>query len=74
MTDNPGMRQESQKCERCGSETVVVTAVTVRTLGTDPRRVLVTRRCRDAACQFKFPVLKEEKTLEDDERAVWHQP
>jgi hypothetical protein len=49
----------------------VVTAVTVKNLGTDPKRILITYRCSSAACMFKYPLLKLEQELTDDERALW---
>jgi hypothetical protein len=49
----------------------VVTAVTIKTLGTQPRTILVTYRCVAGDCQFKFPRLKEESELTQEERARW---
>jgi len=52
----------------------VVTAVTVRTLDTDPRTVLVTRQCVTPGCHHKFIVLKPEVDLAPEERDRWHNP
>jgi hypothetical protein len=48
-----------------------VTAVTVLTMGTDPRSVLVTRQCVSAGCHLKYAVLKSEADLTQDEQALW---
>jgi hypothetical protein len=48
-----------------------VTAVTVKTLGTSPRHVLVTRQCTAPGCHHKFVVLKKESDLTPDERERW---
>ena len=58
-------------CPQCASASRVVTAVTVKTLGTDPRTVLVTYRCESPDCLFKFPIPKPETELTDEERALW---
>jgi hypothetical protein len=63
----------AENCPRCGGPTRAVTSVTVRTLGVNPRRVLVTRRCTGSACQLKFPLLKRESELTPAERACWHE-
>jgi hypothetical protein len=52
----------------------VVTAVTVATLGTDPRTVLVTRQCATPGCHHKYIVLKAEGELAAEERDRWHNP
>ncbi len=58
-------------CPQCSSPVRVVTAVTVKTMGTDPRTVLVTYRCKSATCLFKYPIPKPEFELTDEERALW---
>jgi hypothetical protein len=52
----------------------VVTAVTVRTLGREPRTVLVTRLCTAPGCHDRYVVFKAEPDLDADERARWHDP
>ncbi|MCP3979815.1 MAG: hypothetical protein GY716_10950 [bacterium] len=59
-------------CPSCsGTTSSVVTSVTVRSMGSDPKSVLVTRLCGTAGCHLKFPVLKPETELDDEERARW---
>lgn len=64
----------SDDCPECRSHGKVVTAVTVKTLGADPRTVLVTRQCQTPGCHHKYVVLKPEGELMADEREVWHDP
>jgi len=52
----------------------VVTAVTVKAMGVNPRTVLVTRLCGGPGCHNKYTVLKTERALSAEERAVWHSP
>jgi hypothetical protein len=52
----------------------VVTTVTVRTMGSDPRTVLVTRLCSTPGCHNKYIVLKPEGELTPAERQRWHDP
>jgi len=52
----------------------VVTAVTVQTLGKDPRTVLVTRLCQADGCHLKYNEFKNEHELSEDERGRWHSP
>lgn len=61
-------------CPHCAGLGRVVTVVTLRSFGTNPRRVLVTRQCLAQACQFKYPVMKTETELTADEQARWRQP
>ena len=61
-------------CPDCTSPGRVVTAVTVRTLGDHPKRVLVTRQCVSETCLLKYPVFKSEAELTSEERAAWRQP
>ncbi len=49
-----------------------MTAVTVATMGEDPRSVLVTRQCTGAGCHLKYAVLKSESDLTPEERGLWH--
>ena len=51
-----------------------MTAVTVQTLGADPRTVLVTRLCSSPDCHHKYIVFKPESELTPDEREGWHDP
>ena len=62
----------SDDCPQCSSSGRVVTAVTIATLGKDPRSVLVTRQCASAGCHLKYAVMKSEGDLTEDERALWH--
>ena len=64
----------SDACPRCSLPGRVVTAVTIRTLGTNPRTVLVTRLCTGSGCHDKYLVFKAEEELEPEERARWHDP
>jgi hypothetical protein len=48
--------------------------VTVRTLGTEPRTVLVTRLCTSASCHAKYTVFKPEGQVTAEERPLWHDP
>jgi hypothetical protein len=64
----------SDDCPQCASPAEVVTAVTVTTLGSDPRTVLVTRQCRTAGCHHKYVVLKPESALTSEEREHWRNP
>ena len=63
--------QVSDDCPQCSSSGRVVTAVTVVTLGEDPRSVLVTRQCTRPGCHLKYPVLKPESDLTPEELALW---
>ena len=69
--ETQGARTKRTPCPQCSSASRVVTAVTVKTLGTDPRTVLVTYRCESPRCLFKFPIPKPETELTDEERALW---
>ena len=64
----------SDACPQCSSKGEVVTAVTVRTMGSDPRTVLVTRLCSTPGCHNKYVVLKPEGELTPAERRLWHDP
>jgi hypothetical protein len=64
----------SDACPQCSSPAEVVTAVTVSTMGTDPRTVLVTRQCTTAGCHHKYIVLKPEAELTPEERKLWRNP
>ena len=64
----------SDVCPQCSSPAKVVTAVTVSTLGTDPRTILVTRQCTTAGCHHKYIVLKPESELTPEERELWRNP
>ena len=64
----------SDLCPRCSARGEAITAVTVRTLGTEPRTVLVSRLCTAAGCHHKYVVFKREEALGDDERKAWHDP
>ena len=61
-------------CPRCAAPGRIVTAVTVRPLGSNPRSVLVTLFCTNPACAHKYTVLKAETALAPAERALWHDP
>ena len=61
-------------CPECSSTGRVLTVVTVRTLGTEPRTVLVTRLCTSAGCHAKYTVFKPEGELTLEERPLWHDP
>jgi hypothetical protein len=61
-------------CPQCSSPGEVVTAVTVSTMGTDPRTILVTRQCVTAGCHHKYVVLKPESDLTPEERKRWRNP
>lgn len=69
--DAQGAQTKRTACPQCASPVRVVTAVTVKTLGTEPRTVLVTYRCTSPSCLFKYPLPKLESELNDEERAVW---
>jgi hypothetical protein len=58
-------------CPQCGARARVVTAVTIRALGNEPRQVLVTFQCTATHCMFKYPLLKSETDLSDEEREAW---
>jgi hypothetical protein len=62
----------SDDCPQCSSPGLVVTAVTVATMGADPRSVLVTRQCASAGCHLKYAVMKSEGDLTAEEQALWH--
>jgi len=62
------------ECPECASQGTVVTSVTVRTLGADPRTVLVTRLCTAPRCHHKYIVFKPEQRLTAEERERWHDP
>ena len=62
------------ECPECSSRGRVLTAVTVHTLGADPRTVLVTRLCAGPGCHHKYIVLKHEQGLTPEEREYWHDP
>ena len=64
----------SDACPQCSSPGEVVTAVTVRTMGSDPRTVLVTRMCSTPGCHNKYIVLKPEDQLTPKERERWYAP
>ncbi len=64
----------SDSCPQCSARGEVITAVTIRTLGTEPRTVLVTRLCTAAGCHHKYVVFKPEDDLGSDEREAWHDP
>ena len=64
----------ADSCPRCAHDGYVVTVVTVRTFGEDPKRILVTRQCTGSGCHNKYPILKEERELNDEERALWRNP
>jgi hypothetical protein len=64
----------SDDCPQCSSPAGVVTAVTVSTLETDPRSILVTRQCTKAGCHHKYVVLKPESELTPAERELWRNP
>ena len=49
-----------------------MTAVTVATMGEDPRSVLVTRQCIGGGCHLKYAVLKSENDLTSEEQGLWH--
>ena len=61
----------SDDCPQCSASGRVVTAVTVATLGEDPRSVLVTRQCTNAGCHLKYAVLKSESVLTPEEQGLW---
>ena len=61
-------------CPECSSTGKVLTVVTVRTLGTSPRTVLVSRLCTSATCHAKYVVFKPEGELTAEEHALWHAP
>jgi hypothetical protein len=61
-------------CPDCQSTGSVVTSVTVQTLGTNPRTVLVTRLCQADGCHLKYNEFKSEHELSEDERQRWHSP
>ena len=63
---------EGSSCPDCGAAASVVTAVTVATLGDSPRMILVTRQC--ARCGLKYPVMRAEPELGEDERERWRNP
>ena len=65
------MSSPTQACPECSGPSTVVTAVTIVTLGSDPRTVLVTRLCQSVGCHLKFTVSKTEDRLSDAERAAW---
>jgi hypothetical protein len=64
----------SDDCPECASPGRVVTVVTVRTLGTRPRTVLVTRLCTGPGCHSKYVLTKPEERLTAEERDLWHDP
>ena len=64
----------SDACPRCSSPGRVVTTVTVRTLGTEPRTALVTRLCTSPGCNERYVVFKVESELDPEERSRWHDP
>ena len=64
----------SDACPECSSAGNVLTVVTVRTLGTEPRTLLVTRLCTAADCHAKYTVFKPEGELTEEERPRWHDP
>jgi len=49
----------------------VVTAVTVPNLGERPKKVLVTRQCSTHGCHLKYPVVKPEDELTEEEIRAW---
>jgi len=61
-------------CPDCSSTGTVLTVVTVRTLGTAPRTLLVTRLCSSAGCHAKYTVFKPESELTPEESLLWHDP
>ena len=69
--DKPTVNAMRSSCPQCAAPSRVVTAVTVKTLGTRPRTVLVTYRCESPSCLFKYPLPKPETELTDEERALW---
>lgn len=61
----------SDACPDCSGRGTVVTAVTVPNLGESPRKVLVTRQCSTQGCHLKFPVVKPEHDLTEEEIRAW---
>jgi hypothetical protein len=49
----------------------VVTAVTVPNLGERPKKVLVTLQCSTHGCHLKYPVVKPEDELTEEETRAW---
>lgn len=68
----PRWERLADACPDCEATGRVVTAVTVSTLGDAPRMVLVTRQC--TRCYHKYPVMKAEPQLTDEERGLWRSP